>query len=69
MRKIIILFILIVTFHAYILNKHETKTTSTIDNTLLVKTTSILENNLSELNALSGNHNHGSPDKVVLKLS
>lgn len=54
MKKIIILFICIVTFTAYILNKHETKHTSAIDNTLQVKAISILENKLSELNALSG---------------
>ena len=54
MKKIIILFICIVTFTAYILNKHETKHTSAIDSTLQVKAISILENNLSELNALSG---------------
>lgn len=54
MKKIIILFICIVTFTAYILNKHETKHTSAIDSTLQVKAISILENKLSELNALSG---------------
>lgn len=54
MKKIIILFICIVTFTAYILNKHETKHTSAIDSALHVKATSILENKLSELNALSG---------------
>ena len=54
MTKIIILFICIVTFTAYILNKHETKHTSAIDSTLQVKAISILENKLSELNALSG---------------
>ena len=34
--------------------KSETKQTTTIDSTLQVKATSILENKLSELNALSG---------------
>lgn len=41
---------------------------STIDSTLPIKATFILESKLSELNALSGSHKtNGSPDKVVFK--
>ena len=54
MKKIIILLISITTLIVYIFIEHRGKSDSTIDSTLQAKATSILENKLTELNALSG---------------
>lgn len=54
MKKIIILLISITTLIAYIFIEYRGKSDSTIDSTLQVKVTSILESKLTELNALSG---------------
>lgn len=54
MKKIIILLISITTLIVYIFIEHRGKSDSTIDSTLQAKAISILENKLTELNALSG---------------